>query len=168
MRWEGGTGVLVDAIVKKLKEMGVTILDHSPVKKVTYTSSSAIVSIKNGNDIEGRVVVFACAPPVLRHVEFEPELPPEYISLNEAMQPWSDPGYNIVLTFEKNFWKKNDLQKNYLPSPLGHRDPHASKHVAEEDRCFGAVMDLTPAKSSKGNFVFAQDSDFFFQGISVF
>lgn len=153
-RWEGGTGVLVQALRKKLAKLGVYTFEQHPASKVKYDDNGVTITFKGQDtELKAQQAVFAVAPCALaKNVEFEPALPQEYTDLNNAMKPWSDPAYNVVLTFESTFWKTNEKQKNYLPSPLGQRDPHSwgPNPVPEKDRVFGAVMDLTPAKSKKG------------------
>lgn len=182
-RWEGGTGALVQALKTKLEILGVEILEDHPVWNVVYNGNSVTIQTKGKKDIiRGKKAVFAISPWAIskqeinfkrngdeHNAESDPsddhsgegglpdkhigvcELPAEYIGLNNAMKAWSDPAYNIVLTFKTAFWNSGNKYKNYLPSPLKRNNPH--KLVEKKDRCFGAVMDLTPASSSKGRFI---------------
>lgn len=155
MRWQGGTGVLIEALKKKLVELGVDIREESPVRHVKHGDDFVEVTVKkdSGDEvIKADYAVFAMSPPAVgKNIEFEPKLPDEYNELNKVMEEWSDPAYNIVLKFPSRFWVKDEgpKYKNYLPSPLGLADPHKGGKFA---RCFGAVMDLTPADSPNGNY----------------
>lgn len=152
MRWQGGTGVLVDEIKKKLLSLGVTIKEDSPVELVNHGDDEVEIKFKDDdNSLKADYAVFAMSPPAVENnIKFEPDLLPEYHTLNKAMGQWSDPAYNIVLQFPSRFWVEDEGEKykNYLPSPLKFDDPH--KPGSKYSRCFGAVMDLTPKDSDKG------------------
>jgi len=72
--------------------------------------------------------------------------------MNNTLQTWQDPGANIVLEFDKNFWTCSiGAQLNCVPNPSGVPDPHSfTPPLPLEDQCFGAIMDLTPNLSEKG------------------
>jgi hypothetical protein len=156
LRWEGGTGHLVEALRRRLAEHRVEILEKSPVESVDYDGETVSVTISSPSGsnkiISGRLAVFAISPSVTGKIKFHPPLPSPLQNANASVLTWDDPALNVLLTFDQNFWKTKNLQTNYLPSPIGRVDPHCGK-IPKEDRCFGAIMDLTPVHSRKGMYL---------------
>eukprot|EP01127_Copromyxa_protea_P004275 TRINITY_DN14156_c0_g1_i1.p1 TRINITY_DN14156_c0_g1~~TRINITY_DN14156_c0_g1_i1.p1 ORF type:complete len:972 (+),score=219.29 TRINITY_DN14156_c0_g1_i1:27-2918(+) len=152
LRWEGGTGVLIESLREKLLSFEkdgkkqVTIIEYSPVSLVEYSDNGVTVTLTE-DIVHASAAIFAVSPRAVKNIAFDPPLPQKYHTANSAMQGWADPSFNIVLTFQSQFWAPIAKQMNFLPSPVDHPNPHhPTADLQLTDYTLGAIMDLTPSR----------------------
>jgi monoamine oxidase len=157
MRWEGGTGIFVQAIIRKLQSQGVSLRENSWVEKITYSSSGTNDAVgttevlyhssPGETTIKCKYVVVATSPLVAAQIKYSPALPSNVMNLNGSIAAWDDPAYNVVLGFKSKLWIAYDRQRIFLPNPSGMPDPNSSSpSVAKEaaGQVFGVIFDLSP------------------------
>lgn len=132
-RWEGGTGVFVDAIIKAIQDLDGELYYNSPVTKIEQDQNGARVTIANGKTFDCEYVVVAAPPNATTNIRFTPSLPSTQYSLCKSLVGTQNPSLNVILIFEKPWWKEEKVGCNILPEWT----------LAGEKGVFGPTMELT-------------------------
>jgi monoamine oxidase len=141
LRWEGGTGKLVHAIVNKL---GHTQIVTGAAANEIIQSPDDVLIVTSGPTIKSftaKYVVMAMSPTACLNLTYIPHLPEGHRRLCEGLSCWDDPAVQLVLEFT------HDIAPNVtvLPS-IDARITPDSKEV------FGAIMNLSHKQSTHGFF----------------
>jgi monoamine oxidase len=134
LRWEGGTGVFIDAIVKKLTETGlVKIINDSQVYTITQSKYKITITSEK-EQVTAKYAIVSTSMLNVNLISFRPPLDIKYVKMNQSIQCWNDAAFNIILVFKRD-WKPG---LTILPST----DNFSLKGI------FGAVMNLTMQKEN--------------------
>ena len=129
-RWEGGTGVLVNMLGNKIKEMGGQIILNTKVTNIQWANDS----IRVGEDKSKRVVM-SISLPASKNIKYEPKIPIEYSHLFSGIHIFDDPVYQLILIYAEPWWEGGII----LPDP-----------ETETDGVWGSMFELTPKDGAVG------------------
>jgi monoamine oxidase len=128
----GGTGLIPERLAEKLGTEHIAF--NAAVSSITKTYSGYDINSRAGK-VHAKKVVLAMAPPLLRQIKFQPELPVSRQRLNHNMKmPSIGKGVPIYKT---PFWRKDGLSGQVLSNagPV-----QLTFDSTPENTAFGAIL----------------------------
>ncbi len=134
-RWEGGTGVFVEALIKQITSKGASIFASCPVKEIKQPHFSAqdeqqqpqpasiypvqVTVLQKGcagsesqeRVINAKHVIVATAPTAAADIDYVPELPADAAHLFSSMEATPVVSYNIILVYSSPWWREQGKGK---------------------------------------------------------
>lgn len=138
-RWEGGTGVLVNALVDKIKEMGGKIFTNSQITKIVWDKNQIKVIINKTKEDQSKRVVISTSLLASKNIKYEPNISEQYFHLFNNIQIFDDPVYQLILIYSEPWWRNNC--GILLPDP---------ETESEEKGVWGSFFELTPKNMNVG------------------
>ena len=103
MKFVGGSAQITQKIAEQLSSVR---LSHV-VNKIEQNDDNVVVHCKNGSRFVCKQVIVAVAPPVLKSVEFVPQLSPSKQALVDSML--TGKVVKTIMYYETAFWRKDGL-----------------------------------------------------------
>ena len=116
MRFAGGTGVLIKALVKQIPADGVLI--NTSVKQIVLATKKITLTITQADGSEDMVVVdqvIAAIPPrLLAKISFEPAVDPATARRWRETATWMAPHAKFFAVYDRPFWRYAGLSGTAL------------------------------------------------------
>lgn len=92
-----------DVVISRFSDVLPNVKLESPVKSINYSSDPVVITLENGEKIEGNKVIVTVPVSILKKgITFTPALPAAKTSALERIG--MDASMRIILDFKKNFW----------------------------------------------------------------
>eukprot|EP01088_Endostelium_zonatum_P014326 TRINITY_DN3104_c0_g1_i1.p1 TRINITY_DN3104_c0_g1~~TRINITY_DN3104_c0_g1_i1.p1 ORF type:complete len:727 (-),score=161.56 TRINITY_DN3104_c0_g1_i1:376-2556(-) len=136
LRWAGGTGTFIDALVKKIESFpGCKFQLSANVTKIDQSKKNLVTVHAGKQKYTSSYVVVATGITSSSQISYEPKsLPKGVKALTKGLVSWDDPAINLIYIFRKTSGWKDGF--NYLPKGKNAPDINSGK-------IWGAVMELS-------------------------